>query len=172
MLFHPLCAINAHGSGATSLHANDESSLQAHPQASSSSYSSSSFSYCSQKQSSIYSKNHSLPYLIWTLKSLHSHVITTTMPLILLVFSSPSFQERIIIMMMVMQLPMMMVRARNVRHINLLQVIIVILTVAQISVVLLGVIEKLSHGVFLMLLLLGVGVLRLFLFVLFSCHSI
>jgi hypothetical protein len=76
-------------------------------------------------------------------------------------------------MMMVMQLAMMMVRAWDVRHINLLQVIVVIFTVAQISVVLLGVIEKLSHGVFLMLLLLGVvSVLRLFLFVLFSCHSI
>jgi hypothetical protein len=75
-------------------------------------------------------------------------------------------------MMMVMQLAMMMVRAWDVRHINLLQVIVVIFTVAQISVVLLGVIEKLSHGVFLMLLLLVVSVLRLFLFVLFSCHSI
>jgi hypothetical protein len=121
MLFHPLCAINAHGSGATSLHANDESSLQVLPQASSSSYSSSSFSYYSQIEHSILPLNHSFSYLIWTFKSLHSHVITATVALIFLVFfSSPSLQERIIIVMMVMQLAMMMVRARDVRDINLL----------------------------------------------------
>ena len=69
----------------------------------------------------------------------------------------------------------MMMRTRNVWHIHLLQVIIVIFAVAQISVILLGVIEKLSHRVFLLLvvlLLLVVVFLRLFLFVLFSCHSI
>jgi hypothetical protein len=110
--------------------------------------SSSSFSYCFQIQSSILPLNHSLSYLIWTLKSLHSHVITATMPFIFLVFfSSPSFQERIIIVMM-MQLAMMIMRAWNIRQIYLLQVIVVIFTVAQISVVLLGVIEKLSQGYF------------------------
>ena len=97
------------------------------------------------------------------------------MPVIFLLFIfSPSFQERIIIVMMVMQLAVMMMRTRNVWHIHLLQVIIVIFAVAQISVILLGVIEKLSHRVFLLLgvlLLLVVVFLRLFLFVLFPCHS-
>ena len=97
------------------------------------------------------------------------------MPVIFLLFIfSPSFQERIIIVMMVMQLAVMMMRTRNVWHIDLLQVIIVIFAVAQISVILLGVIEKLSHWVFLLLgvlLLLVVVFLRLFLFVLFPCHS-
>ena len=97
------------------------------------------------------------------------------MPVIFLLFIfSPSFQERIIIVMMVMQLAVMMMRTRNVWHIHLLQVIIVIFAVAQISVILLGVIEKLSHWVFLLLgvlLLLVVVFLRLFLFVLFPCHS-
>ena len=97
------------------------------------------------------------------------------MPVIFLLFIfSPSFQERIIIVMMVMQLAVMMMRTRNVWHIDLLQVIIVIFAVAQISVILLGVIEKLSHRVFLLLvllLLLVVVFLRLFLFVLFPCHS-
>ena len=97
------------------------------------------------------------------------------MPVIfLLLIFSPSFQERIIIVMMVMQLAVMMMRTRNVWHIDLLQVIIVIFAVAQISVILLGVIEKLSHRVFLLLvllLLLVVVFLRLFLFVLFPCHS-
>ena len=97
------------------------------------------------------------------------------MPVIfLLLIFSPSFQERIIIVMMVMQLAVMMMRTRNVWHIHLLQVIIVIFAVAQISVILLGVIEKLSHWVFLLLgvlLLLVVVFLRLFLFVLFPCHS-
>ena len=97
------------------------------------------------------------------------------MPVIFLLFIfSPSFQEHIIIVMMVMQLAVMMMRTRNVWHIDLLQVIIVIFAVAQISVILLGVIEKLSHWVFLLLvvlLLLVVVFLRLFLFVLFPCHS-
>jgi hypothetical protein len=98
------------------------------------------------------------------------------MPVIFLLFIfSPSFQERIIIVMMVMELAVMMMRSGNVWHIDLLQVIIVIFAVAQISVILLGVIEKLSHRVFLLLvvlLLLVVAFLRLFLFVLFPCHSI
>lgn len=97
------------------------------------------------------------------------------MPVIFLLFIfSPSFQERIIIVMMVMQLAVMMMRSGDVWHIDLLQVIIVIFAVAQISVILLGVIEKLSHWVFLLLgvlLLLVVVFLRLFLFVLFPCHS-
>ena len=97
------------------------------------------------------------------------------MPVIfLLLIFSPSFQERIIIVMMVMQLAVMIMRAGDVWHIDLLQVIIVIFAVAQISVILLGVIEKLSHRVFLLLvvlLLLVVVFLRLFLFVLFPCHS-
>ncbi len=94
------------------------------------------------------------------------------MSLIFLVFIlSPCFQERIIIVMMVMQLAVVMMRSWNIRYIHLLQVIIVIFTVAQISVILLGVIEELSHGVFLLLLLV-VSFLGLFLFVLFSCHSI
>ena len=94
------------------------------------------------------------------------------MSLIFLVFIlSPCFHERIIIVMMVMQLAVVMMRPWNIRHIHLLQVIIVIFTVAQISVILLGVIEELSHGVFLLLLLV-VSFLCLLLFVLFSCHSI
>lgn len=94
------------------------------------------------------------------------------MSLIFLVFIlSPSFHERIIIVMMVMQLAVVMMRPWNIRHIHLFQVIIVIFTVAQISVILLRVIEELSHGIFLLLLLV-VSFLGLFLFVLFSCHSI
>jgi len=84
---------------------------------------------------------------------------------------SPSFQERIIIVMMVVQLAMMMMGRRYIRHINLLQVIIIIFAFAQISVILLGVIEEFSHGIFLLLLLV-VSFLCLLLFVLFSCHSI
>lgn len=72
--------------------------------------------------------------------------------------------------MMVVQLAVVMMRGRNIRHIHLLQVIVIIFAFAQISIILLGVIEEFSHGIFLLLLI--VSFLRLFLFVLFSCHSI
>ena len=108
-------------------------------------------------------KDRSSFYLIWTLKSLHSLVVDVC-------FIWPSFQERIFVVVMMVQLAMSVMGSCRVRHINQLQVIIVVFAITQI-ILLLRVIEEFSHRILVLLLVCAFLSSLLLLLVLFASHT-